>query len=549
MGHVCSARMFPSRERSLSRMTTSELFPERFNMADYFLDARIREGKGEKVALRVGDASFTYAAMQGLANQARWAFRRAGLTLEDRVLLLLPDGVEFAACFFGTLKAGAVFCMGNPLSTEADLAHLLSYTRARAVVAHASVLDRLVSALAQVSDEVREGCRARFVVPESGEPAHAEWPASFRDWHHALSQESTETRNADTSRDDVAGWLFTSGTTGKPKGAVHFHHDFPWNTERYPKQVLKLRESDVFLSVSRLFFGYATGTNLMFPFAVGGTAILFPDKPTPERIFEHIEKYGVTVLSNVPAMIRQMVDHPDASSKSLSTLRMCLSAGEALPSQLYERWRERGCCEILDGIGSAELFHIYISNVPGDVKLGSLGKLVPGYEARVVGAEGQTLPDGEVGRLWVRGDSAALCYFGDQEKSKATFVGGDWVVSADLFRRDEEGYFYYSGRGDDILKVRGMFVSPLEIEDCIATHPAIRECAVIGALDEEGMTVPKAVCVLREGHVPSEEMIASIQDHAKVHLARYKFPRIVRFMEALPRNDRGKVVRRDLESV
>ena len=533
---------FPERE-------TSNTCAERFNMADYFLDARVREGKGEKIALRVADASFTYAAMQGLANQARWAFRTAGLALEDRVLLLLPDGVEFAACFFGTLKAGAVFCMGNPLSTEADLVHLLTYTRARAVVAHASVLDRLVPALAQVSDDVRDGCRARFVVPESSESTRGDWPASFLNWHRSLTAESTATGNADTSRDDVAGWLFTSGTTGNPKAAVHFHHDFPWNTERYPKQVLKLREDDVFLSVSRLFFGYATGTNLMFPFAVGGTAVLFPDKPTPERIFEHIEKYGVTVLSNVPAMIRQMVDHEDAPSKSLKTLRMCLSAGEALPAPLYERWRARGWCEILDGIGSAELFHIYISNYPGDVKVGSLGKLVPGYEARVVGADGQTLPDGEIGRLWVRGDSAALCYFGDQEKSKATFIGGDWVVSADLFRRDEEGYFYYSGRGDDILKVRGMFVSPLEIEDCVATHPAIRECAVIGALDEEGMTVPKAVCVLRDGHEASDALIASIQEHAKTRLARYKFPRIVRFMDALPRNDRGKVMRRALESI
>ncbi|MFO0686004.1 MAG: benzoate-CoA ligase family protein [Sandaracinus sp.] len=509
-------------------------FPERFNMADWFLDARIREGKGARIAVKVGDRSWTYAEVQALANRASHALRDRGIDLEDRVLLLLPDGLEFAVGWFGILKAGAVFCMGNPLGTEDDLDYLLGYTRARAVIAHASVMDRLGPALAR-----HPRCRVRWIVGEGALPERGER------FDEVLAMASDRTDNADTSRDDVAGWLFTSGTTGKPKGAVHFHHDFPYNTECYPKHVLKLREDDVFLSVSRLFFGYATGTNLMFPFAFGATAVFFPEKPTPEKLFAEIEKHGVTVLSNVPAMIRQMVDHPDAEKHALKSLRMCLSAGEALPPPLYDRWRARGWCEILDGIGSAELFHIYVSNYPGDVKPASLGRLVPGYEARIVGPDGNDVADGEMGRLWVRGDSAALCYFGDQEKSKATFVGGDWVVSADLFKKEGE-YFYYAGRGDDMLKVRGMFVSPLEIEDCLATHPAVKECAVVGALDDEGMSVPKAVVVLRDGHEASDAMIAALQDHAKSKLARYKFPRIVRFVAALPRNDRGKVLRREL---
>ncbi len=362
----------------------------------------------------------------------------------------------------------------------------------------------------------------------------------------AMAKASDRTENADTSRDDFAGWLFTSGTTGKPKGAVHFHHDFPYSTECYAKGVLGLNEDDVFLSVSRLFFGYATGTNLMFPFAVGGKAVFFPDKPTPERIVAHVREHRVTVLSNVPAMIRQMVDHEGVSDDDLRSLRMCLSAGEALPAQLYERWRARGWCEILDGIGSAELFHIYITNRPGDVRLGSLGKLVAGYDAKIVGPEGLEVPAGEMGRLMIRGDSAAAFYWGDQQKSKATFVGQDWVLSADLFKKDEEGYYYYAGRGDDILKVRGMFVSPLEIEDCLSTHPAVKECAVVGALDEEGMSIPKAVVVLRDGHAPDDAMITALQEHAKSILARYKFPRVVTFVDALPRNDRGKVLRKDL---
>lgn len=512
-------------------------FPERFNMADWFLDARVREGKGHRTAIKVGDRSWTYSEVQSLSNRVCHALRDRGIDMEDRVLLLLPDGIEFAISWFGILKAGAVFCMGNPLAPEEDLDYLLSYTRARAVIVHASVMDRIGPILAR-----HRRCGVRFVVgggdlPEDGEH-----------FDEVVEGSSDRTQNADTSRDDVAGWLFTSGTTGKPKGAVHFHHDFPYNTECYPKHVLKLREDDVFLSVSRLFFGYATGTNLMFPFAFGGTAVFFPEKPTPEKLFAEIEKHGVTVLSNVPAMIRQMVDHEDAPRHALKSLRMCLSAGEALPPPLYERWRARGWCEILDGIGSAELFHIYVSNYPGDVKPASLGRLVPGYDARIVGPDGNDVPEGEMGRLWVRGDSAALCYFGDQEKSKTTFVGGDWVVSADLFKKEGE-YFYYAGRGDDMLKVRGMFVSPLEIEDCIATHPAVKECAVVGAVDEEGLSVPKAVVVLREGHEASDQMIAALQEHAKTKLARYKFPRIVRFVAALPRSDRGKVLRRELSDV
>ncbi len=512
-------------------------FPERFNMADWFLDARIREGRGDRTAVKVGDRSWTYAEIQALSNRVCHGLRDRGIDLEDRVLLLLPDGVEFAVSWFGILKAGAVFCMGNPLGTEEDLDHLLAYTRARAVIAHASVMERLGDVIVR-----HPRCGVRWIV------GGGELPEGGEDFQEAIDGASDRTQNADTSRDDVAGWLFTSGTTGKPKGAVHFHHDFPYNTELYPKHVLKLREDDVFLSVSRLFFGYATGTNLMFPFAFGATAVFFPEKPTPERLFAEIEKHGVTVLSNVPAMIRQMADHEDAAKHPMKSLRMCLSAGEALPPSLYDRWRARGWCEILDGIGSAELFHIYISNYPGDVKAGSLGRLVPGYDARIVGPDGNDVPDGEMGRLWVRGDSAALCYFGDQEKSKATFVGGDWVVSADLFKKEGD-YYYYAGRGDDMLKVRGMFVSPLEIEDCLATHPAVKECCVVGAIDEEGLSVPKAIVVLRDGHEPNEQMVSALQEHAKTKLARYKFPRIVRFIDALPRSDRGKVLRRELQDV
>lgn len=502
-------------------------------MADWFLDARVREGKGDRPAVKVGERTWTYAEVQAMANRCGHALRDRGLDLEDRVLLLLYDGVEFAASFFGLLKAGGVFCMGNPLGTEADFEYLLDYTRAKAVIADARTLDRLGPAIAG-----HPRCKTRLVVG-----ATDALPAGFERFEDALVAASDATDNADTFADDVAGWLFTSGTTGKPKGAVHFHKHFPYSTECYAKAVLGLREDDVFVSVSRLFFGYATGTNLMFPFAVGGCAVLFEDKPTPERLFEHVEKHGVTVLTNVPAMIRMMVDHEDAPP--MRSLRVCLSAGEALPPSLYERWLERwGHCEILDGIGSAEMFHIYITNYPGDVKPGSLGRLVPGYDARVVGADGQDVGDGDIGRLWIRGASKALCYWRDEAKSDEVFHG-PWTVSADLFRREGD-YFFYAGRGDDLLKVRGMFVSPLEIEDCLSTHPAVREVAIVGVDDGTGLTVPKAFVALREGHSASDALVAELQQHAKERLARYKYPHAVAFVDALPRNDRGKVVKRSL---
>ena len=513
----------------------SPSFPERFNMADYFLDARVREGKGVRTAVRVGDRSWTYAQVQARANRASHALRGRGIDLEDRALLLLPDGIEFVEAWFGILKAGAVFCMGNPLVTVDDMDYLLGYTRARAIVAHVSTLDRLGTVI-----DKHPRCRARLLVGGGGE-------SGWEDWERALGVASEETDNADTSKDDIAGWLFTSGTTGRPKGAVHFHHDFPFNTECYAKGVLAIHDDDVFVSVSRLFFGYATGTNLMFPFSVGGTAVLFPDKPTPEKLFEEIKKHRVTVLTNVPAMIGQMLDSPLATDADMSSVRACLSAGEALPPELLRRWQARWPkAEVLDGIGSAEMFHIYITNRPGDVKPGSLGRIVAGYEAKIMGPEERELGPGEIGRLWIKGDSAALCYWGDHEKSKET-LRGDWVVSADLFQRDSDGYFYYCGRADDMLKVRGMFVSPLEVEDCLLKHEAVGECAVVGANDGDGLVVPKAFVVVREGYERDDGLVRGLQDHVRAHLAHYKYPRMVEFIQALPRNDRGKVIRRELE--
>ncbi len=519
-------------------MSELPTFPERFNLAEYYLDARVQEGRGERIAMCVGERSFTYAEIQARSNQLRHAFGARSIGLEDRVLMLLFDGQEFVETWFGTLKAGAAFCMANPLLTAEDLEYLVSYTRARAIVADHSLLERLAPIVA--AHEAKTGRAITKFAVGSNAPLQAGWEA----YEDALCDQPTATKNADTSRDDVAGWLFTSGTTGKPKGAVHYHRHFAFNTEVYAKNTLGLNEDDVFVSVSRLFFGYGTGTNLMFPFAVGGKIVLFPEKPTADRLFDAIEKHRVTVLTNVPAMIRQMVD--SEREVDLSSVRICLSAGEALPEPLYVRWKARfPTAEILDGIGSAEMFHIYITNRLGDVRLGSLGRLVEGYEARIVRPDGGEAGPGEMGRLWIKGESAALCYFGDQDKSHATFRG-PWCISADLFRRDENGYFYYEGRSDDMLKVRGQFVSPLEIEECLESHPLVSQCAIVGVDDGEGLTVPKAFVVMTEGETIESDTKDVLTEYCKTTLTRYKFPRLIRFVDSLPRNDRGKVMRRTL---
>ena len=284
----------------------------------------------------------------------------------------------------------------------------------------------------------------------------------------------------------------------------------------------------------------------MFPFAVGGETVLFPERSTAEKMFEIIERHRPTILTSVPTMINAMLQIPGAAERDLSSLRLVLSAGEALPEELYRRWVDTFGVEILDGIGSAEMFHIYISNRPGDVKPGSLGKLVPGYRARIVGPDGEELPVGQQGTLHIGGDSAAIGYWLDHGKTKATF-SGDWCVTGDQFRMDEDGYFYYAGRSDDMLKVSGIFVSPLEIENLLLEHPAVREVCVVGAEDENGLTKPKAYVAVRDGYRPGPDLAAELQRHVKERVAPHKYPRWVEFLDALPRSDRGKVARRELQ--
>jgi benzoate-CoA ligase len=506
-------------------------FPERFNMAWYFLDRNLETGRGGKRCLFQDDRAWTYAEVQAAANRFGNALRRLGVDVEDRVLLVLPDGPEFVFAWFGAAKVGAVIAMVNPLLPADDYVHYFTYSRAKVAVVHASVLDRVEPNLPRFP-------HLRRLVVVGGDPR------SHLAFDEASAAETDRLQNADTHRDDPAIWLFTSGSTGKPKAAVHLQQDLPWNTERYAKQVMGIRQDDLTVSVPKLFFGYATGTNLLFPFAVGGATALFPGRSEPATLFDVIDRFRPTILTSVPTMINGMLNHPGGASRDLSSLRLVLSAGEALPPELYRRWKETFGVEILDGIGSAEMFHIYISNSPDDVVPGSLGRLVPGYEARVVGPDGADVPDGEAGTLWVKGESAAILYWQAHEKSKEV-LRGDWVVTGDHMRRDAEGRFWYEGRTDDMLKVGGIFVSPFEVENCLLQHPRVAECAVIGYKDADGLTKPKAYIVTRDA-AGDTSLALELQEFVKDRLAPFKYPRAVEFLAALPKNDRGKIERRRL---
>jgi benzoate-CoA ligase family protein len=521
-------------------------FPERFNMADYFLYHNLEEGRENKVCLYFQDQTYTYGDAARMSNRTGNALRELGVEMEDRVLIVLPDCPEFVWTWFGAARIGAVITMVNPLLPADDYRYYLEYTRARVAVVHQSLAPPFVEAVASANHlrsvlVVDDGAamEAQLVDPRGR--------VKYFPFAETVEAQTVACRAADTHRDDIAIWLFTSGSTGHPKGAVHLQHDLPYNTEVFAKRTMGVNENDLTVSVPKLFFGYATGTNLLFPFAVGGATALFAERSTPEKLFEVIERYRPTILTTVPTMINGILNAEDASTHDLSSIRFCYSAGEALPVELYHRWKQTFGVEICDGIGSAEMFHIYITNRPDDVKPGSLGRVVEGYEAKIVDAGDNEVPTGEMGTLKIKGDSASLCYWNAHEKSKQTFAG-DWCTTGDQFHLDADGYYWYHGRTDDMLKVGGIFVAPAEIENCLLQHDAVLECAVIGHDDGDGLVKPKAFVVARDGHEAGDALVDDIQQFAKTRLALYKYPRWVEFVPSLPKNDRGKIDRKLLKS-
>ncbi|MDT7723655.1 MAG: hypothetical protein QOI21_231 [Actinomycetota bacterium] len=501
----------------------------RFNIATHFVDHNLDEGRGLNTALWCEGQSVTYSDLAVLVNRVGNALRELGVRSGQLVLLAMSDGLDFVATWYAVQKIGAVTAEVYTFLQPKDYTYYLGYTEAALVVADAVTLPAL-----------REAGAANLLV--TGVPAAELLPGE----HHfgtLVSAASSELEAAPTNLDDVAIWKFTTGSTGAPKACVHTARSPLESFERYAKGILAIGSEDRVLAVPKLFFGYARDLVALFPFGAGGAGITFAERSTAGLMFELIAHYRPTILVNVPTMMSTMIAHPEAAQQDLSCLRLCTSAGEALPPELHRKWDNTFGVEVIDGIGSSEAYHIYLSNRPGEVRRGSLGKTVPGYRARILDETDAELPDGEIGTLEVTGPTIALEYRGDAEKTARTFHG-ETVRSGDLFSRDSEGFFHHHGRADDLLKVGGVFVAPGEIEDCLLGHPDVTDCAVMGR-ELNGLVVPRAYVVLRAGASVDAQ---ALRDFARARLAGHKYPREVSFVTELPRTANGKLDRRALRA-
>ena len=500
--------------------------PDVFNIFEYFLGERIEEGSGHRRALLTSEGTWTYDDIFQLSGRYASVLLGSDTRPEERVIIALPDGPQYVGALFGILRIGAVPVMVNPELGPEPIRYFFEYTRARA-----AFVDRGVAHVFRSAGERARHMPKLFAVGEGL-------------FTSALDAASPDVESFRSHPDDAAIWLFSGGTTGRPKGVVQTHRAFANTTELYGKGVLGIRADDITLSVPKLFFGYATGTNLFFPFSVGATSALFPERCTADTLFEKIAEFRPTVLVNVPTMVNHLVSHERAAEQDLSCLRLATSAGEALPSELHRRWNDAFGAPLLDGLGTAEMWHIFISNRPEDVRPGTVGKVVPGFEVKVCDEQDAELERGEVGYLWVRGDSRAIGYWQEMEKTSQAFRG-EWYVSGDMIRMDEDGYVTYCGRADDMLKVSGKWLSPKELENCLLEHDAVQEVAVVGVRTADGLIKPHAFVVPMAG-AATDGLEAELQARAKERLEPYKYPRAVVLKEDLPRTQLGKVDRGQL---
>lgn len=519
-------------------MLRSTDIPEQVNIASWFVDRNVEEGNGERTALITPDRPVTYAELAGLVNRVGAVLRGLGVQPGQRVLLALSDGAEFVATWYAAQKIGAVTAEVYTFLTAKDYAYFLRYTEAEVVVVDEVTLDRVRQAAADCP-------HLRHLLVVGADPATL-CPREH-DFAALVADAPESVTPAPTTRDGTAIWKFTTGSTGAPKACVLPARSPLLSFDWYARGVLGLLPDDVVLPVPKLFFGYARDLAALFPFGVGAAGIVFPQRTTVELIFELIATHRPTILVNVPTMMSAMVAHPDAAAQDLSCLRLCTSAGEALPAELYRRWERTFGVEVVEGIGSSEVYHMYISNRPGRTRQGSCGQVVPGYTARVVDDNGMERPDGEVGVLEVRGETVASGYWADPEKSARTFRDGT-VVTGDLFSRDAEGFFHYHGRADDLLKVSGIWVAPSEIEHCLIGHGDVLECGVVGT-EVDGLVRPLAYVVLRNGVPHTTQLASELRDHVRDRLSPHKCPREFRFVDQLPRTSNGKLDRRALRDL
>ncbi|NOZ21548.1 MAG: benzoate-CoA ligase family protein [Planctomycetes bacterium] len=504
--------------------------PEQLNATQVFVDVHIEEGRGDKTALLCEGEAVTYRELYEGVNRFGNAIRGLGIRMEERVAILQPDTPGFVYAFFGAMKTGAVAIPMNTLLKPDDYEYLLNDSRARALVVHSSLLKDIES----VRGELKY--LEHVITSDTKVDDHLFLGDLMADASPALDP-------ADTSKDDAAFWLYSSGTTGFPKGAIHLHHDMIVEADLYARNVLGIQESDVCFSVAKLFFAYGLGNGLYFALRVGGTNVLLPGRPMPDTCYDLIDTYEPTIFYSVPTSYAALLHEAEKSGRdSLGKVRMCVSAGEPLPKPIFEAWKERFGVEILDGIGSTEILHIFISNRPGQARPGSTGQIVPGYEAKIVDDDGMELSDGQVGTLWIKGDSIAAGYWNKHEQTKQAFHG-EWINTHDKFSRDDDGFFWYQGRTDDMMKVSGYAVWPTDVEAILKEHPAVLESGVAGVPDSERLVKLWAYIVLKDGLDPSPELAKELQNFVKTATAPYKYPRFIVFVDDLPKTATGKIQR------
>jgi benzoate-CoA ligase family protein len=501
--------------------------PEIYNAATTFVDENIARGRGGRIAIYYQDETITYQEVYEKVNRTGNALRKLGVEIEHRVLLALPDSPEFAYSFFGAIKIGAIPIPTNPWLAAKDYEYLINDSRARAIIVHESVLPEI----AKIWDSTRYLKHILVVGTGRGKALS---------YHELIAEAPDQLEPEPTRRDDVGFWGYTSGSTGMPKGAVHLQHDMITISDLFVKPVLGMNEEDRCFSASKLFFSYGLGNSLYFPFRFGASTVLWPEKPDPEKILQVIDKYKPTFFFSVPTLYARFLRIE--KEYDLSSLRICLSSGEPLPPAIFHQWKDRFGLELLDVVGSTEATHDFLANRPGRAKAGSSGEVTPAFEAKIVDDDGREVPLGEIGNLMVKGDANSPQYWNKHEQTKRT-MQGEWLKTGDTYYCDADGYYWYCGRSDDMMKVGGLWVSPIEIENSLMEHPAVLESGVIGDTDADGLLKPKAYVVLKPEFKPNAELRSELQNHVKTKLAPYKYPRWVEFVDDLPKTVTGKIQR------
>ncbi|MCX7856825.1 MAG: benzoate-CoA ligase family protein [Deltaproteobacteria bacterium] len=504
--------------------------PEIFNQVEVLLERHIKEKRGKNQAIVYGNDIITYENLHMMANKLGNALKNIGIEPENRVLIVLNDSPEFVATYLGTMKIGAIPIPVNTLASPKDYLFFLKDSRAKVLFIESELYEKL--------KDLRNEVPFLKHVVVVGEPKKE--TLSYSELLHASSS-ILETEP--TSKDDMAFWMYTSGTTGLPKAVVHLHHDIIYYIPPFSEYILGIREKDLIFATSKMFFSYGRNASLEIPLLYGASVILWPKWPKPQEIIEIIETKKPTVLFSVPTFYISLLKEIEKREKcDFSSLRTCISAGEPLPKEVFERWEKIFGIEIIDGVGSTDVGGIYMANVEGRKKPGASGKIIPGFEAELRDENFKPVPKGSVGTLWIKNDGVTPGYWRRHDKNKEV-IKGEWFNTGDLFLMDEDGYFYYQGRADDMLKVSGQWVSPIEIENIIMGHPAVRECGVVGVPSEEGLLRIKAFVVLNEGYTPDEKLEKEIIEHVKNRTAHFKTPKWVSFVSDLPRTTTGKLIR------